>query len=345
MPSWAPILFDQEHDQGDGWNACGWTLAAVIITVRHVLAAFLTTILYSISVVCGHRSAKLLGGSEANFWRLVCATVLLGIWSFTFGIGLSGAAFPLFLISGVLGIGVGDVALFQALPRLGSRLTMLLLQCLSAPLGAVIEWFWLGNGLSLAQIGCGVAIVLGVALALAPGEHLRITRRELWVGSLFAVLGAVGNASGAVLSRKAYSVAEAAGERIDGANAAFQRIIGGLVIGGICLLLVKWHQAGWRLVSPALASVEQSRNKRRRAWPWVMANSLAGQTLGVSCMQWALKTTPTGIVLAITATTPIVVIPFAMVFEGERPNRRSVIGGAIAVSGVIALALSRSAAR
>jgi len=91
-------------------------------------------------------------------------------------------------------------------------------------------------------------------------------------------------------------------EFVEGAGTAAEiagvaLIIGGLVIGGICLLLVKWHQAGWRLVSPALASVEQSRNKWRRAWPWVMANSLAGQTLGVSCMQWALKTTPTGIVL------------------------------------------------
>ena len=35
-----------------------------------MFAAFLTTILFSISVVCGHRSAKLIGGTEANFWRL-----------------------------------------------------------------------------------------------------------------------------------------------------------------------------------------------------------------------------------------------------------------------------------
>jgi len=38
-----------------------------------VLAAFLTTILFSVSVVCGHRSAKMIGGTEANFWRLTSA--------------------------------------------------------------------------------------------------------------------------------------------------------------------------------------------------------------------------------------------------------------------------------
>src|SRR5262245_66682291 len=112
-----------------------------------MLAAFLSTILFSISVVCGHRSAKLIGGTEANFWRLTLATLFLGCWAYGHGIGLSGAAFPVFLLSGVLGIGVGDVALFQALPRLGSRLSLLLIQCLTAPFAALIEWLWLGTAL------------------------------------------------------------------------------------------------------------------------------------------------------------------------------------------------------
>jgi drug/metabolite transporter (DMT)-like permease len=104
-----------------------------------VLPAFLTTILFSASVVCGHRSARLLGGTEANFWRLLCACALLAIWAFGFGKGLAGAAFPFFLLSGIIGIGLGDLALFQALPRLGSPLSILLIQCLSAPLAAAIE--------------------------------------------------------------------------------------------------------------------------------------------------------------------------------------------------------------
>jgi drug/metabolite transporter (DMT)-like permease len=37
------------------------------------------------------------------------------------------------------------------------------------------------------------------------------------------------------------------------------------------------------------------------------------------------------------ATTPIVVIPFARLLEGEHPRRRSLIGGAIAVAGAVLL--------
>jgi len=56
-------------------------------------------------------------------------------------------------------------------------------------------------------------------------------------------------------------------------------------------------------------------------------------------MQWALKTNTTGIVLPVIAITPIVIIPFARYMEGERPTIRSLIGGGIAVAGVVGLTL------
>jgi len=70
----------------------------------------------------------------------------------------------------------------------------------------------------------------------------------------------------------------------------------------------------------------------------VLVNGLAGPALGVSCYQWALKTTPTGVVLPIVAITPLVIIPFSYHLEGERPTVRSLIGGALAVTGAAALA-------
>jgi drug/metabolite transporter (DMT)-like permease len=42
-------------------------------------------------------------------------------------------------------------------------------------------------------------------------------------------------------------------------------------------------------------------------------------------------------VLAIVATSPLMVIPFACVVEGERIEARSVAGGVIAVAGAILL--------
>jgi drug/metabolite transporter (DMT)-like permease len=128
---------------------------------------------------------------------------------------------------------------------------------------------------------------------------------------------------------------------IDGANTAFQRILGGLLVAAICLLFVKRREFRIQARAPRQLVTEVSKRKWRAVWPWVLVNSLAGQTFGVSCMQWALESTPTGLVLAIIAITPIVVIPFAWAIEGERPTVHSLVGGLIAVGGVIGLTLSR----
>ena len=106
------------------------------------------------------------------------------------------------------------------------------------------------------------------------------------------------------------------------------------------MLVVKRRAFKIQSKAPRELVTAASKKKWRGVWPWVLANGFAGQTLGVSCMQWALESTPAGIVFAILAITPIVIIPFAFVLEEARPTPRSLVGGAIAVGGVIALALS-----
>ncbi len=293
------------------------------------------------SAVCGNRSAKLLGGTEANFWRMCFASLLLGLYGEHFGAGLDGSAFPTFFISGCIGFGLGDMALFQALPRLGSRLSVMLTLCLSSPLAAFIEWAWLGTTLSAAEILCAIIILAGVALALAPDKKLHVARRELAWGLAAGLTASLCQALGAVLSRKAFALMKLAGEDIDGITAAYQRILGGVAVGGLLLLVVKRDsifQAFAGRGPDTQAAVPDRKSRWRRAWPWVLANGLAGPALGVSCYQWALKTTPTGVVLPIVAITPLVIIPFSYHLEGERPTFRSLAGGALAVAGAAALA-------
>jgi len=301
-----------------------------------MLAAFLTTICFSVSAISGHRCAKALGGLEANFWRLAIAAVLLGCYSILGGGHLFGAAFGAFALSGLVGVGCGDMAFFQALPRLGSRLTVLLIQCLSVPIAALAEWLWLGTKLTGPQALCGVLILAGIWMALAPPKdtHALLPGKKS-TGIIFAVLAAAGNGLGAVLSRNAYRISRAAGEDLDGPTAALDRIMGGLFIAALVVLIVRWRQVQWRLRPAELGNALEQ--KWRPIWPWVLTTSLAGQTLGVSCFQWALKSYPTGVILPIVALTPLVTIPLSWAIEQERPCLRSLSGGIVAVSGVIAL--------
>ncbi|HTG45595.1 MAG TPA: DMT family transporter [Verrucomicrobiae bacterium] len=189
-------------------------------------AALATTALFSFSAIAGNRLSRLVGGVEANFLRIILATLLLGAYAHTRGRGFAGAALPYFLLSGLIGFGIGDLALYQAFPRIGSRLSMILVHCLAAPVATFIEWLWLGTALTLFQVTCSLVVLLGVAVALAPKEHLHIPRRVLTAGLIFGVVAALGQAVGSVTSRKAYAVARLAHESIDGVSAAYQRIWG-----------------------------------------------------------------------------------------------------------------------
>lgn len=295
-----------------------------------MLPAFLTTILFSISAVCAQRTTRVLGGVDANLFRVILATGFLGLWAHTLGQGLSGQALTVFFWSGVLGFGVGDVALYQTLPRLGSRLSIVYAHCGGAVIAAFAEWLWLGTAMTSTQIIGASITLIGVALAMVPGRHLQIAPRVFWIGTVFGVLAGAGQGLGAVLSRQAYRVAAQAGEHVDGLTAAYQRILAGLIIAFIVWLVVRMKRG------PKSESTDGK--ERGRVWPWVLTNALAGPAVGVGCYQWALSEHGTGVVLPIVALTPLVIIPFSRFIEGERPRKRSLVGGVIAVIGVFILA-------
>jgi len=279
----------------------------------------------------------MLGTLRANLGRLVIGTLVLGLFAHTMGGGFTSAGTAWFFLSGAIGLGVGDLGAYAALPLLGSRLTVLMVQCLAAPLAALGEWWWLGTRLSTAQVLCGGLILLGVAVAITPSRsnppHVRVRP----IGFLFGFVGACGQGLGAaLLSRKAVMVAAAAGESVSnvtfGLTAAYERLLAGL-----------FFTLGWfwilRLLRRLPKAARSASLKARAPWLWTLANGLAGPVAGVGCYQWALATTPSGVVLPIVATTPLVSIPIAFWLEGDRPSRRSIFGGVIAVAGCIVLSL------
>ena len=162
-------------------------------------------------------------------------------------------------------------------------------------------------------------------------------QRQLRLGVAFTIFAAACSAFGAVLSRKAYAVAHAANEFPDPGTTGYQRVLGGILIPAIILLASKWKSAHSHGGVFEEKTFHVSREKWRRIWPWVLGNSLAGQTLGVTCVQWALEKIPTGIVMAVVATTPIVLLPMTRIIENEKIGTRSLVGATIAVVGVIGL--------
>jgi len=298
-----------------------------------MFAALLTSFLFAISGIFGRRSTLYLGSQRANLARQIVALILLGLWAHTRGQGLNGMVL-LFFLSGVVGFGLGGWALFEAYPRIGAGLTILLSQCLATLFAAVIERLWLGTAMTILQMAGSAVILAGVVLAIAPSHQSDIPAGHRLAGTLYGVIAAVGQSWGAVLSRDAFHRAKEAGFYLDGMTAAYQRLWGGVL--SITLLLIlsqitcRWHEPKEITLRPDW----------KQGWPWVLATAVTGAVLGSSCYQWALKSTPSAIVLSIVATAPLMVMIMEFAFEGVRPTPRTVFGAVLAVSGVVALVLN-----
>jgi anti-sigma regulatory factor (Ser/Thr protein kinase) len=173
-----------------------------------------------------------------------------------------------------------------------------------------------GGGMELIAIDNGPGMLMPAKMM----EDGQSTKRTL------------GQGLGAVVSGYASRVDQQAGTPVDGLTAAYQRILAGLVVATLFWLAMKSRKPEVKTDGAAAA------RSGKPIWPWIIANALAGPALGVGCYQWALMQEKSGVVLPIVALTPLVIIPFSRFVEGERPRKRSLVGGLIAVAGVVILA-------
>ena len=255
-----------------------------------MLPAILTTFLWSYCVIATRRSIEQLGENLANVARIVVAVISLGLMAHLFGKGLGGGGLIYFFLSGVVGFGFGDIGVFYALPRIGSRLTLLLSQCLAAPIAGLAEWAWMGTTLSGLQIVAIAIILVGIVVALAPKDIPVAAKATFFVGIAFGVLAGVGQGLGAVLSRKAYLTANQEGNWIEvegildsiimGATSGYQRLIGGTLIL-VFFYLLSLVIRSWRTYPRAPRNEDSSSNKVK----YIFLTAASGPILGITCFQ------------------------------------------------------------
>ena len=96
---------------------------------------------------------------------------------------------------------------------------------------------------------------------------------------------------------------------IGGATAAYERIVPGILVA-------------LAFFSSSRNAPPESREPRAwpRAWPWIIGNALAGPSIGVAVYQWGVATTPTGILMPIVATVPVLTQFLAWKIEGHHPD-------------------------
>ncbi len=294
--------------------------------------AFLAAVLFAVSAVCGQGLTKQLGGITANALRITIASTLLAIISQVVSPGQwHGPTFRWLLLSGALGFGFGDIALYTAYPLMGARLAVLVNLCLATLVGALADWLFLGTQLTVWEIAAAALTLGGIVMAL----HRKDEPFQWNAGLLLTLFAGTCQGFGLMLSRHSQLIARENHLVISGPSQAFQRTLGGVLVGWTVWFLMRWSAAGHPLT--------QAKETTRRLPLWLIGASFFGPVAGVSAMQVALEQVDSSaIVSAITATAPLILLPFSRLIDRERPTSRAIMGSVLAVVGLAALAWLRS---
>jgi drug/metabolite transporter (DMT)-like permease len=293
--------------------------------------AFLAAVLFAASAVCGQTLSRQLGGVKANCFRITIACTLLGIWTFTqFPDHLHWATFRWLFLSGVLGFGLGDVALYLAYPLVGARTAVLVNLCIATLCSAIADKIFLGTQLHPNEIASAALTLTGVVLAL----HKKDEPLQLNIGIALTLFAGTCQGLGLTLSRYSHQVMEQQQLTISGPAQAFQRTMGGVVVGWIAFAILLSALKGRQIVPVS------ARTARLR-W-WLLGASFFGPVAGVSAMQVALQQVgKSAVVSAITSTAPLLLLPFSKYLDREPPTLKAVFGSLLAVAGLAGLAWMR----
>jgi drug/metabolite transporter (DMT)-like permease len=219
------------------------------------------------------------------------------------------------LVSGFLGIGVGDTLYFRALNDIGAS-RMAVAQTLYSPFVIVIAALLLAERLTSLQ-GAGVALVLGGVLLVnySPGmaalDAARIRR-----GLLESTGAVLAMALGVVMAKPLL-------ERHD-----FFWIVTLRIAGGVLGMLIFMPPArDFARMRAAFAGV--------RHWPHVVAGSIVGTYISMMLWLAGYKYTSASVAAVLNEMAAVFILALAALFLGDRLNRAQLAGSAVAIAGVL----------
>ncbi|MBX3046700.1 MAG: DMT family transporter [Anaerolineales bacterium] len=274
-------------------------------------------------------SSRLAGSQVVNRTRLLVATlILLGLHLLLYGSLIPEASSERWIwlgLSGVIGLSLGDAALFQAFVQLGTRLTMLVFS--TAPVvAAVLGYLLFGETLNAVQI-LGMLLGLGgVVWVVSEQEGEQRSRSEQRVylyGLLFAFLAALGQALGAITAK--YGLA---GD-FPALSAQVLRMLAATT--SIWLFTMLRGQA---------ASTLTTLRAQPKAFGLLVIGSLFGPVSGVWLSLVAIQNTEVGVASTLIAMVPIFLLPIGYFVFKEKLSPRGILGTVVALAGVAILFLA-----
>ena len=283
--------------------------------------ALAAAFLWAVASILSVTPAQHLGTFAYSRWRMGCTSAILAsIALFTGGwASVETSAISAMMLSGVIGIFIGDTALFACLNRMGPRQAGLLFSC-HAVFSAILGYFLFSETMTnLELLGSGL-VFSGVLTAIFFGRkgqsnnQLESIKGKVWVGISLGLLAALCQALGGIIAKPVMLT------EIDPIAASAMRMM--TAFAAHCLFFF----SGARLA-------RATRPMNLKIFSITALNGFLAMAVGMTLILYALQQGNVGMVALLSSTTPIMLLPILWIYSGKRPNRFAWIGAIVAVTG------------
>lgn len=293
------------------------------------LMALLAAFIFSWTSVFFTTAGQRLGVTTVNLLRLPGATLCLALTHYVvkgqiWPQGLTWADTAWIGLSGVVGLAMGDSALFKAFTLVGPRRSMTMM-ALAPVFTVVLAWGMLGEHLGLWALLGIVVVILGVVIATmgkgnGSGEFGILDPQVLRLGLLLALLASAGQGLGSAFAKMGMN---------GGADSTGVDALGGT------LVRLAFATGGFWLVVLPRQNFSKLRNnlKDRKGVRALIVAILMGPFISVWISLIAIKYTEAGIAQVLLGTVPIFVVLPAWLIYKDRPTPLSLLGIVVAVGG------------
>ncbi|MFM4849432.1 DMT family transporter [Aeromonas rivipollensis] len=283
--------------------------------------------LWAIAALISVKPARHLGAFAYSRWRMFLVSLMLASASLVTGgwQTLTESALPLLALSGLIGIFVGDTALFACMNRLGPRRSGLLFSC-HALFSALLGLWLFGEQLGGWRLVGALLVLAGVMLAILFGRRgnpqqaqqhneWEQVRGHLAVGIALGLTAALCQSLGAIIAKPVMMAGN-----VDAVSASGIRMASALLAH--CAL---------RVLRVPLAMPHNPIN--RQVLRMIGINGFLAMALGMTLILVALRQGDVGMVAILSSTTPVILLPLLWWHSGMRPALPAWAGALLATLG------------
>ena len=293
--------------------------------IPYYFIAILAALCWAVASLISADVTRSIGGLAFNRIRLLSVSIMLIGYTFYLNTWdtINQEFLFIILLSGIVGIFLGDTLLFIALQKIGPRRNNILFS-LAAPFTVVLNIIFLNEIMSVVNLmGC-ITVFFGVVIAIAYGNskdknhRWEIVEGNIYIGITFGILAALCQAIGLIMMKPILSMGA---DPI--ASASLRTLISFIFLAFTFFFNYEIFKPKTYLTIKILG---QS-----------IVSGFLGMALGMSLLLIALQKADAGIVATLSSTSPIMILLLIWIITKKIPTYGAWIGTvlAIIVSGLI----------